>query len=182
MSNIKFSDLKKTRNGAIGDIIKFMPWLQSTAPYIEEALLETNGKAERMDVTVFNFENQLLNLLKDRTLFGDFQNLDGNPDDPFGHYKAKMIICQQSILVTDTRMHIKIIISPDTEMLIPIIFACDETKVSNQGKVSSWPLIFTLSILNQTMRNKPSAWHLLGYIPDLKLNTSINEENNMMCT
>ena len=24
--------------------------------------------------------------------------------------------------------------------------------------------------------NKPSAWHLLGYIPDLRLNTSINEE------
>ena len=48
-----------------------MPWLQSTAPYIEEALLQTNGNAERMDVTVFNFENQLLNLLKDRTLFGD---------------------------------------------------------------------------------------------------------------
>ena len=66
-----------------------MPWLQSTAPYIKEALLETNGTAERMDVTVFNFENQLLNLLKDRTLFGNFQNLDVNPDDPFGHYKAK---------------------------------------------------------------------------------------------
>ena len=65
---------------------------------------------------------------------------------------------------------------PDTEMLMPIIFACDETKASNQGKASLWPLIFTTSILNLTMRNKPSAWHLLGYIPDLRLNTSINEE------
>ena len=26
------------------------------------------------------------------------------------------------------------------------------------------------------MRNEPFAWHLLGYIPDLRLNTSINEE------
>ena len=42
-----------------------------------------------MDITVFNFENQLLNLLKDRTLFGDLQNLDVNPDDPLGPYKAK---------------------------------------------------------------------------------------------
>ena len=88
-SNIKFSDLKKTRDGAIGEIIKFMPWLQSTIPYIKEVLLETNGNAERMDVTVFNFENQLLNLLKDRTLFGDLQNLNVNPDNPFGKYKAK---------------------------------------------------------------------------------------------
>ena len=69
--------------------------------------METNGTAERIDVTVFNFENQLLNLLKDRTLFGDLQNLDINLDDPFGKYKAKMIICQQSILETDTRMHMK---------------------------------------------------------------------------
>ena len=66
--------------------------------------------------------------------------------------------------------------SSDNEFLIPIIFACDETKVSNQGKTSLWPLLFTTSILNQTMRNKSSAWHPLGYIPDLKLNTSINEE------
>ena len=71
-SNIKFSDLKKTRNGAIGEIIKFMPWLQSTAPYIKEALLQTNRTTEIIDVTVFNFENQLLNLLNNRTLFGDF--------------------------------------------------------------------------------------------------------------
>ena len=89
ISNIKFSDLKKTRNRAIGEIIKFMPWLQSTAPYIKEALLQTNGTAERIDVTVFNFENQLLNLLNDRTLFGDLQNLDVSPDGPFGPCKAK---------------------------------------------------------------------------------------------
>ena len=47
LSNIKFSDLMKTRNGAIGEIIKFMPWLQSTVPYIEEVLLETNRTAEK---------------------------------------------------------------------------------------------------------------------------------------
>ena len=85
--------------------------------------------------------------------------------------RLRIIICQQSILVTDIREHIKMIKSPDTEFLIPIIFACDETKVSNQGKISSWSLLFTTSILNQTMRKTPSAWHPLGYIPDLKLNT-----------
>ena len=106
LSNIKFSDLKKTRNGAIAEITKFMPWLQSTVPYIEETLLHTYGTAEKMDVTIFNFENQLLNLLKDRTLFGDLQNLDVNPNNLFGPYKAKMIICQQSILASITNKHI----------------------------------------------------------------------------
>ena len=44
-----------------------------------------------MDVTVFNFEKQLLNLLQDKSLFGNLENLDVNPDDPFGKYKAKNI-------------------------------------------------------------------------------------------
>ena len=103
--------------------------------------------------------------------------MDVNPDDPFGKYKTK-----NNYLSTVNsgnryqRAYKNMIKSPDTEFLIPIIFACDETKVSNKGKISSWPLLFTTSILNQTMRNKPSAWQPLGYIPDLKLNTSINEE------
>ena len=59
-----------------------------------------------MNVTVFNFEKQLMNLLQDKSLFGNLENLDVNADDPFGKYKAKKIICQQSILVTDTREHI----------------------------------------------------------------------------
>ena len=42
-----------------------------------------------MNVTVFNFEKQLINLLQDKSLFGTIQNLDVNPDDPFGKYKAK---------------------------------------------------------------------------------------------
>ena len=118
-----------------------------------------------------------MNLLQDKSLFGNLDNLDVNPDDPFGKYKAK-----NNYLSTVNsgnryqRAYKNMIKSPDTEFLIPIIFACDETKVSNQGKTSSCPLLFTINILNQTMRNKPSAWCLLGYIPDLKLNTSINEE------
>ena len=112
-----------------------MPWLQSTAPYFEEVLLETNGNAEKMDVTVFNFENQLLNLLKDRNLFSDLHNLDVNPNNPFGKYKAKNDYL--STVNSGNRYqnaYKEMITSPDTEMLIPIIFAYDGTKVSIQGK------------------------------------------------
>ena len=42
-----------------------------------------------MNVTVFNFKKQLLNLLQDKYLFRNIQNLDVNSDDPFGPYKAK---------------------------------------------------------------------------------------------
>ena len=65
---------------------------------------------------------------------------------------------------------------PKNEFLVPIIFSSDETKVSDQGKSYSWPIMFTTGILNQETRNKSSAWHLLGFIPDFKLTTSANEE------
>ena len=59
---------------------------------------------------------------------------------------------------------------------MPIIFSSDETKVSNQGKSYSWPIMFTTSILNQETRNKSSVWYLVEFIPDFKLATSANEE------
>jgi hypothetical protein len=44
-------------------------------------------------------------------------------------------------------------------------------KPSYKKKVEAggWPLIFTVSILNQKMRNLPSAWKSLGYIFDLSM-------------
>ena len=153
-----------------------IPLQKQSVPSNKLSLLETNGNAEQMNVTVFNFEKQLMNLLQDKSLFGNIQNMDVNPDDPFGKYKAKNNYLSTVNSGNRYQRGYKNDKSSDTEFLIPIIFACDETKVSNQGKTSSWPLLFTTSILNQTMRNKPSAWRPLGYIPDLKLNTSINEE------
>jgi hypothetical protein len=50
---------------------------------------------------------------------------------------------------------------------MPIIMACDETNLRKGGKASSWPLLFTTSILNQKMHNLPIAWGTLGYINNL---------------
>jgi hypothetical protein len=47
---------------------------------------------------------------------------------------------------------------------MPIIMACDGMYLQKGGKASSWPLLFTTSILNQKMRNLPIAWHTLGHI------------------
>jgi hypothetical protein len=52
---------------------------------------------------------------------------------------------------------------------VVIVFACDEIKLQKGSKAGSWPLMFTLSILNQKMRNLPIAWKSLGYIFDLAM-------------
>ena len=130
-----------------------------------------------VDVTVFDFKKQLVSLLDDPFLFGNIDHLDVNPSDPFSKYKAH----NKVLSTVNSGMRYKLayetcVTCPDSEFLVPIIFACDETKVSNQGKASCWPLLFTTSILNQEMQNLPEAWRLLGYIYDVSLTTSTNQE------
>ena len=62
---------------------------------------------------------------------------------------------------------------------MPILFACDETKIGSVGKKGSWPLMFTTSILNQRLRNQPIAWRPLGYLYDLSLIISESETKKM---
>ena len=176
-SGTQFRDITKTRQGYINQMEKWMPTLKANAPYTVQAILETNTNPEYVEVAVFDFKKQLLSLLHDKSLFGSFQNLDINPKNPFGKYESEKKIL--STVNSGHRYNLAyktMINSPDTQFLMPIIFACDETKVSSQGKASCWPLIFTTSILNQEMRNKPSAWRPLGYIPDLSMTTSGNQE------
>jgi hypothetical protein len=57
---------------------------------------------------------------------------------------------------------------PTKNFMMPIIMACDKTHLLQKGgKASSWPLLFTTSILNHKMGNLPIAWSTLGYINDL---------------
>jgi hypothetical protein len=49
-----------------------------------------------------------------------------------------------------------------------IIYGCDETIMgSSQGRASVTPLLFTLSIFNEHLRNKRTSWQPLGYVYDL---------------
>ena len=87
-SKIDFRNLKKTRDGSIKEITTLLPWLKSTASFVIKTILETNSNPQPIDVTVFDFKTQLLSLLNDKTLFGNIENLDIDPQNPFGPYKA----------------------------------------------------------------------------------------------
>ena len=176
-AKVSFYDVSKSREANITQIERWMPSLQLTAPYTVTTLLETNGQPDKIEVTVFDFRTQLVSLLQDKTLFGNLENLDVNPDNVFGKYQSPNKVLSTVNSGKRYKVAYKTMInSPDKEFLVPIIFATDETKISNQGKASSWPLVFTTSILNQSMRNKASAWRILGYITDLSYTTSSNQE------
>jgi hypothetical protein len=69
---------------------------------------------------------------------------------------------------------------PANNFLLPVCFACDETKVAKTSKTSSWPLLFSTMLLNQTNRNHSTAWYPLGYLYDLNILDSKNEKGRQM--
>ena len=107
----------------------------------------------------------MLSLLNDKELFGDINNLDINPDNPFGYYKAPdNVLSTVNSGMRYQEAYKAMIKDPDSEVLIPIIFACDETKVGSLGKATSWPLMFTTSILYQN-KKQTSCLETIGLHP-----------------
>ena len=81
----------------------------------------------------------------------------------------KVIILLPSIQVHGIKQPTKNLIKdPEKDFLLPIVFACDETKLSKTGKSGCWPFLFTTTIFNQKLCNKGSAWRpLLGNVYDI---------------
>jgi len=124
-------------------------------------------------VTRFDFTTQLMSLLTDQTLVGNLDDLDVNPTDPFGKYVSNdgLLSCFNS--ATWYQNAFDYCVKQPNDFLCPIIFACDESKLAF-GRTGCWLIMFTTTIFNQGMRNKPLVWRPLGYIYDLH-----NIESNM---
>jgi hypothetical protein len=96
-----------------------------------------------------------------RVLVTGKDNLDVNADDPFEIRSTQQI---EKLSTTDSGQWYNIaychkVKDPAKDFMIPIIIACDETCLRKGGKASSWPLLFTTLILNQTMRNLLTVLH-----------------------
>ena len=179
-SRVPVELLTKTRSSLIHQLENWMPHMQRCKPHQVDVLLPTANNPQRVQITVFDFKTQLLSLLNDKFLFENISNLDINPNDPFGKYRAPNRILRTINSGHRYQLAYQNLIKDEKkEFLLPIIFACDETKVSSQGKTSCWPLLFTTTILNKKSRNLPIAWRPLGYIYDTSLLLSQNEEKRM---
>ena len=163
-----------TRNAQIKSLEKWLHMQNSRPRQLPTTL---PGPVEQViQTTCFNFTNQLYSLVSDRVLFGSLENLDVNTEDPFGKYvttNGLLSTTNSGLWYHNAYKHE--VQNPATDFLMPIIMACDETHLRKGGKTSSWPLLFTTSILNQKMRNLPIAWRTLGYINDLSLIQSAAE-------
>jgi hypothetical protein len=108
-------------------------------------------------------------LISDKSLTGDITQLDVSPDDPFARYQS---LNGRLGAFNSGKWYAKahdFLCTPNSnDWLCPIIYACDETLVgSHLGRASVTPLVFTLPIFNESIRNKRTSWRPLGYVYDI---------------
>jgi hypothetical protein len=146
-------------------------WLHLAPCRPETVKLVLPGPAmEAILVTRFNFTNQLHAIvLTDPALVGNLDNLDANPADPSAKYTSPSGRLWNVNYDAIYNLAYKNRCKKPNDFLVGIIFACDETKLQKGSKAGCWPLMFTVSILNQNIRNLPIACQSLGYIFDLSM-------------
>jgi hypothetical protein len=113
-------------------------------------------------VAQFIFTNKLHVLLFGPALFGKLNNLDVNQNGPFSkHAPPSRKLSTVNSGAIYNLLHNNRCTNPN-DFLIGIIFACDKTLLQKGSKAGSWALMFTVSILNQHMRNLSIARKLWG--------------------
>ena len=123
----------------------------------------------------FPFKDVLLDLLKDRTLFCDINNLTANPNDAFGamrQEKATTHHGDEAFLLNDSdtgglMRDMCNVLKRDPakgDLTVPLVFHMDQTGTTSNMRWGIEPLLFAVSWLKQSIRNKRDghAWHVLG--------------------
>ena len=178
LSKYNFKPQLKTRNAFINQLKRTIRFPPECEPKL--IAVELDGPFPvTVDVTVFDFKSQLVSLLQQQNLFDNFNNLDVNPSNPFSKYIPPDGVLGTTNSGSRYNDAYNNMIKEPNDFLLPIIFACDETKLSSQSKLGCWPLMFTTSLLNQSQRNKPSSWRPLGYIFDLSIVLSNSQMNQL---
>ena len=138
---------------------------------------------QRMNVTSFDFQQQVLSLLRDQDLMQP-ENLvlDYEPGEKPIFKQEKISEINHSDWYESAYNHYIEIKGYDSHRVIcGIVFAIDKTHTDTKGKLCLESVNFTLSIFNtQTRRTNYRAWRSLGFINDLntKYGTGLDVTRN----
>ena len=162
----QFESQCNSRPAVIENLVKHFK-LQHCKPH--QTTLSFPEDNLQINITRFDFVAQLFSLLTDKSLTGDITQLDVPQDNPFGMYTSPNGHLGPFNSGRWYRKAYANLCTPNSnDWLCPIIYGCDETLVgSHLGRASVTPLIFTLSIFNESLRNKRTSWRPMGYIYDL---------------
>ena len=112
-----------------------------------------------------------IDLLNDRGLFGNLDNLVVNTTDPFLPYNGQ---CDEILGGSWHRNTIQRLKTSEhgfnerLEFKLDYIFYADKTGTCDNQRYPLEPFMFTFAIFRRKIRNNPRAWRPLGFIPDLE--------------
>ena len=129
-------------------------------------------QSNTINVTTFDFKQQLLSMLRDDELM-DPGNLV--LEDPVGSEHDKRLISNEISEIQDSEWYRcaenyyekKLGLNP-FRVICGIILTVDKTHTDGKGKLCLEPVQFSLSIFNtETRKKNQSAWKCLGFVNDL---------------
>lgn len=114
-------------------------------------------------MTIFNFQQQLMSLLTNERLMAAQNLIIGPPSNEEQHQYYGEINTSDWYNKTKEEL-----CKEPNDLLVPIILFIDETTIDNAGGLHLEPVKFTLGIFNTQTRSSSEAWKYLGFIPKLE--------------
>ena len=175
MGRLSGTNLSTDRT-AIKRIKKMFPTLPvpiSVTINHERTIQEIRAGVERPSISfpIFSFLGQLNDLLSDH-VFSQMDNLVIDPSNRWGHYQRNSCphLCDE-IQDGDCFQHIvqSVESNPSTLGIKEFIFGIqsyvDKTGTDALQRTSVEPLVFTLTLLSNQIRNQPKYWRVLALLP-----------------
>jgi len=166
-----FNPTHKTRKALVQSYYKNFR-LQCLEPKTANVKIRTKSQLlpNNIQITVFDFVQQLLSLLSDPDLMKP-ENLLINLDDfrkPFiSHGNIGELLSAYWYKATCLKLR-----KSDREWVIPIILYTDKTHIDSKGRFKLDPVVFSLGIFKEHVRNSPNAWRPLGFKEILHLSSA----------
>ena len=137
-------------------------------PYIETI---TVSATDKINVTVFDFKQQLLSLLRDEKIMQPSNLLLDKMETVSTNTQSNIISdIHDGAWYQSSLDYYNNLYGPDpTRLICGIILTVDKTHTDWKGKLCLEPVQFTLAIFDKEIRKRNSnCWRCLGYINDLE--------------
>ena len=144
----------------------------------EEDISRPRRLRDVKDVIKFEFSDQAKDLLSALHILGDVNNLVINPGMLERFYPYQPPTDDHNLdEILDGRWYQETVKIPmhlgnGHIFWIPIIIYVDKTGTDVFQRYGLEPVIFTFGIFRRHVRNRPEAWRILGFIPDLEAKSS----------
>ena len=129
---------------------------------------DCNLKEQEMLVNVWEFREVIVSLLSDVSIWGDINNLNVNPDNPF----LPMDDVEQAGDWYINTIMMKNVTGNDGRFVIPLVASTDECPLTANTRFNGQPFLITTTLIKRHLWKHRHVWRCLALIPSEKQDVS----------